>query len=125
MQVAAIGHLNVQLPPAQSLVHVAPTAHSTVQPPPAHELTHVAPVTQTTVQPPRTQLVPQVAPRGHVHEMSAVLDPHVLSLGLPLDPPSRFMTYVATNADAPPSNYAESLIDFLRAEAKAASATKG
>lgn len=44
---------------------------------------------------------------------------------LPLDPPSRFMTYVATNADAPPSNYAESLIDFLRAEAKAASATKG
>ncbi len=41
-------------------------------------------------------------------------------VALPLDPPSRFMTYVATNLDAPPSNYAESLIEFLRVEAKAA-----
>ena len=43
---------------------------------------------------------------------------------LPLDPPSRFMTYVATNIDAPPSNYAESLIEFLRSEAKAAAGMK-
>lgn len=43
---------------------------------------------------------------------------------LPIDPPARFMTYVATNIDAPPSNYGESLIEFLRLEAKAAAGAK-
>ncbi|MBL8587280.1 MAG: LysR family transcriptional regulator [Methylobacteriaceae bacterium] len=62
----------------------------------------------------------------------AVIDSFSVAGGAPpgvvkilLDPPSRFMTYVATNIDAPPSNYGESLIEFLRLEAKAASGEAG
>ena len=40
---------------------------------------------------------------------------------LPLDPPTPFMTYIATNATAPLSTFAESLIKFMRQEAKAVS----
>jgi DNA-binding transcriptional LysR family regulator len=41
---------------------------------------------------------------------------------IPLDPPTPFMTYIATNAGAPLSTFAESLIKLLRQEAKAAGA---
>ena len=37
-------------------------------------------------------------------------------------PPTPFMTYIATNAGAPLSTFAESLIKLLRQEAKAAAA---
>lgn len=83
-----IGHLNVQLPPAQVLVQVAPAAHSTVQPPPAHDVSHVPPVPQTTTQPPRGHDDSHVVAIGHVQEMLVLLAAHLLSPGLPLDPPS-------------------------------------
>ena len=39
---------------------------------------------------------------------------------IPVDPPTNFMTYIATNADVPLSTFAESVIDLLRQEAQAA-----
>jgi DNA-binding transcriptional LysR family regulator len=42
-------------------------------------------------------------------------------VAIPLDPPTPFMTYIATNAAAPLSTFAESLIKFMRQEAKAVS----
>lgn len=39
---------------------------------------------------------------------------------IPVDPPTNFMTYIATNADVPLSTFAESVIDLLRLEAQAA-----
>jgi DNA-binding transcriptional LysR family regulator len=38
---------------------------------------------------------------------------------IPVDPPTTFMTYVATNADVPLSTFAESMIELLREEARA------
>lgn len=38
---------------------------------------------------------------------------------VPVDPPCRFMTYVATLRDAPLTAYGESMLGFLKAEAKA------
>jgi DNA-binding transcriptional LysR family regulator len=40
-------------------------------------------------------------------------------VGVPLDPPTPFMTYIATNSGTPLSTFAESLITFLRQEAEA------
>lgn len=37
---------------------------------------------------------------------------------VPVDPPTTFMTYVATNADVPMSTFAESMIGFMRQEAR-------
>jgi hypothetical protein len=37
---------------------------------------------------------------------------------VPIEPAHRFTTYVATHLDVPLSTYAESLIGFLREEAK-------
>ena len=38
---------------------------------------------------------------------------------VPVEPPSRFMTYVATLRGAPLTAYAESMLGLLRSEAKA------
>lgn len=50
----------------------------------------------------------------------SVASPHLSGLvRVPIEPPSRFMTYVATLRDAPLSSYAESMLAFLKSEAKA------
>lgn len=50
----------------------------------------------------------------------SVAAPYLKGLArIPIEPQSRFTTYVATHLDVPLSTYAESLIGFLREEAKA------
>lgn len=50
----------------------------------------------------------------------SVAAPNLTGLArVPVEPPCRFMTYVATLRDAPLSAYAESMLGFLRSEAKA------
>ena len=39
---------------------------------------------------------------------------------IPVDPPTTFMTYIATNTDVPLSTFAESMIEMLREEARGA-----
>jgi DNA-binding transcriptional LysR family regulator len=53
----------------------------------------------------------------------SVATPHLRDVVcIPVDPPTTFMTYVATNADVPLSTFAESMIELLREEAKAIAA---
>jgi DNA-binding transcriptional LysR family regulator len=53
----------------------------------------------------------------------SVATPHLPDVRcIPVDPPTTFMTYIATNADVPLSTFAESMIELLREEAKAIAA---
>ena len=49
----------------------------------------------------------------------SVATPHLPDVVcIPVDPPTTFMTYIATNADVPLSTFAESMIQMLRHEAR-------
>lgn len=53
----------------------------------------------------------------------SVSTPHLPDVRcIPVDPPTTFMTYIATNAEVPLSTFAESMIELLREEAKAIAA---
>jgi len=54
-----------------------------------------------------------------IDAFSVAGDPHAGVVRIPLDPPTPFMTYIATNAGAPLSTFAESFIELMRQEAKA------
>ncbi len=55
--------------------------------------------------------------------VAAITVPDVVRI--PVDPPSTFMTYIATNADVPLSTFAESMIQLMRQEAKAITGESG
>lgn len=55
--------------------------------------------------------------------VAAITVPDVVRV--PVDPPSTFMTYIATNADVPLSTFAESMIQLMRQEAKAITGESG
>jgi hypothetical protein len=67
LQTESLTHWNVQPPPSQESVHVAPFAHWKMHPPPLHDAWQVAPPGQAMVQPPPGHVVTH----GGTHEQPA------------------------------------------------------